>query len=303
VNSLSSENGTSLTFRMPVLSGQSCTTYSENGCYISDAEKKKAFGMYQIYVVNTKGVSNILTFTVKPATTATRSNATSTPSNSNNSGGSSNIGSQTTRIKPSITNIVGPTKVGISDSITFVINTRTNAAGNLNATMVWSDQASTTAQQSFSIVDEKTVVFNHVFTKVGKMKGTFIVTDPASGTKSTKTFTVTVASTSPVVAETLTLSKVTPSKARIGVSFVITGTGFSPHSNTVNFGIGGSRNVSSYNYGTLIMYSVPNTLTQCDVLMVSCQPTLQEVKAGKYSVSVSNNLGQVTKNVSVTVLK
>ena len=87
------------------------------------------------------------------------------------------------------------------------------------------------------------------------------------------------------------LSSLSPTSGRVGTQVLLTGTGFAPYDNTVRFGQGGSRNVSSFNNGTQMYFTIPAWMSPCDPLASVCTMQAVQVTPGTYSVSVANSNG------------
>jgi hypothetical protein len=288
VPGIESTDGKTLTFRIPVLATQSCTNFTAEGCFVSDAERKKTFGTYQIYVVNTKGVSNVLTFTLKEPTTSS-------------SGSSSGVRSRNPTF--GISRIIGPAKVGMNDQIFWVVDVTGTITSNLTASIVWGDTGSTTnVSKTFTMAGEQALIFNHTYSRAGNFSMKVTISDPQTGAKKETTVKVAVGTTSPAQASIPSLTRIVPSRGKIGSQLIIQGAGFSPTGNSIHFGSGGIQNISSYNYGTLMLYSIPSVVSACDTVSIACQSPAKNVVPGRYSVSVTNALGQITKAGSVTVL-
>ena len=97
------------------------------------------------------------------------------------------------------------------------------------------------------------------------------------------------------------LSSISPSSGTVGTAVIIHGAGFTETDNTVNFGIGGTKNISSGD-GTIIKYTIPAAMSVCDLLGRACRAATMPVNPGRYELSVSNANGR-TRPLSFTVTK
>ncbi len=98
----------------------------------------------------------------------------------------------------------------------------------------------------------------------------------------------------PTPTSTVSISSVTPTQGSVGTQVIIYGTGFT-NDNTVRFGIGGTQHLSSYNNGTAIAYTIPQSVGPCNLVTSGqqmCAAVLQLVTPGTYTLSVSNANGQ-----------
>jgi hypothetical protein len=82
-----------------------------------------------------------------------------------------------------------------------------------------------------------------------------------------------------------------PSKGPVGVSISILGSGFTGEFNIVHFGSGGANNVKSSNWGTEIVYTIPEAIGPCD-LVPRCMIPSTRVIPGLYAVYVGNSIGR-----------
>ncbi|MDO8514315.1 MAG: hypothetical protein Q7S50_02105, partial [bacterium] len=111
------------------------------------------------------------------------------------------------------------------------------------------------------------------------------------GTPSTATVTIADndASTSGVPPA---VSSITPTSGPVDTTVAITGSGFTTTGNTVHFGVGGKLNVSSSLNGTSISYTIPSSVSICDLIGSTCRAAMMLVNPGAYSISVSNVNGE-----------
>ena len=92
----------------------------------------------------------------------------------------------------------------------------------------------------------------------------------------------------PALSQTaVTLSSLAPSKGPVGSTITLHGSGFSDN-NTVHFGPGGSANIKSSKNGTVIVYTVPKTVSPCDLIGPACKAAVRLVGPGLYQISVTN---------------
>ena len=90
-----------------------------------------------------------------------------------------------------------------------------------------------------------------------------------------------------------TITSITPTSGPIGTEIAIRGTGFTG-ADTVRFGSGGKRTVTTTENGTLIKYIVPSAVSACDDVpgsSVVCPPGAVPVYPSSWSVVVSNANG------------
>jgi peptidoglycan hydrolase-like protein with peptidoglycan-binding domain len=284
ISGVSSDDGTSVDFSVPAIGGQSCPTYSTNGCYIENPSQQSELGKYQLFVLNSKGVSNVVSFTLTSGLGQTSS------SNSN---------------RPTISRLVGPQLLKRNDIgiYTLLVTSNSQATTTYTAQVLWGDEASSTgvAAKSFSMTDQQTLTFSHTYIKSGRYNVYFTVTNPDTNYSQTKRFTVTVSDTAPKPSTALSLSSLYPSSGKIGTTVSLVGQSL-PLDATVHFGVGGMKNQTTYDYGSLIIFSVPSAVNPCDIVSnVSCFASPQPVVPGRYPIYVSNSLGQITNTLSFTV--
>lgn len=98
------------------------------------------------------------------------------------------------------------------------------------------------------------------------------------------------------------LSSISPDSARVGRQVTLYGSDFTSRDNTVHFGVGGERYVSSSNNGTRIRFTIPSYVSACDVTGGGsyCSRYSQRVTPGRYAVYVSNSNGR-TRTIYFTV--
>jgi IPT/TIG domain len=108
------------------------------------------------------------------------------------------------------------------------------------------------------------------------------------------------AATALTQAATTSITSLTPSSGPVGARVTIAGSGFSPTGNIVRFGSGGSVNVPSANYGTIIVYIVPTAVGPHDLNPQIMAPS-QIVAPGDYQVFVVNAQMQQSNVLSFRV--
>src|SRR3989344_5258632 len=90
--------------------------------------------------------------------------------------------------------------------------------------------------------------------------------------------------------EAPSLSFLQPTSGPVGSTVTITGSGFTPDNNTVNFGSSVIREISSN--GTTVSFIVPSyTMPACLYSVPQCGAPSEIITPGAYSVSVSNSNG------------
>ena len=101
---------------------------------------------------------------------------------------------------------------------------------------------------------------------------------------------------------TLSLSYLSPTSGSVGTQITIQGSGFSQYGNIVHFSAGGAMNVQSFNNGTLLYFTVPQTLSPCSVTTSGvCPQYAQQVTPGQYGIYVTNQNGQSSNTLSFQV--
>jgi hypothetical protein len=115
-----------------------------------------------------------------------------------------------------------------------------------------------------------------------------VVVSNANGTSNAMTFYVTSGQGS------VSLYSISPSSGRVGTQISLYGSGFTQSGNDVHFGMGGIRNVASYD-GRTITFTVPGYVSPCDFITagLACAQVIQQITPGSaYQVYVSNANGQ-----------
>jgi hypothetical protein len=260
---ISSYNGTSLTFAVP--STQNSHPYSQ----ITP-------GVYNVSVVSSTGASsNSLPFTVNGYGSGSNANA------------------------PWISNVSGPNTISVNTTGTWIVSiTNPNNANYTSISVNWGENYSGTyaqAPQQVYGTGSQQATFTHAYAQAG----TYTITVTTSNSYGSNTFSVTV-NVGASGYGTPHITSITPLTGSVGTVIQITGTGFSGD-NTVHFGIGGKSHVTSMS-GNYIYYTVPSTLSPCDVLASGsyCAQYFQNVTPGQYQIYVTVN-GVNSNSLTFTV--
>lgn len=195
---------------------------------------------------------------------------------------------------PTISSVTGPNTVNLNQTATWTLTVNSQSGTILTADVTWGDEYQNTyytaqqvSQQLYSLASQ-TVSFTHTYTQAGTYTITFRVRN-TSGREAQSTMTVYVSPTS--TAGNVTLSSVAPQSAQKGTLLTLTGSNFDTANNTVHFGVGGLKNVPSFNNGTTIYYTVPQYMSPCDLVVGVCGAPVTLVETGTYPVYVSNSYG------------
>jgi hypothetical protein len=231
-------------------------------------------GVYNVSVTNSAGAtSNAIPFVV-------------------NSTGTSNANA------PWISNVSGPNTIAVNTTGTWIVSINNPNTSNYTSVSVnWGDANNSAymsaPQQIYGTGQSAT--FTHAYSQ----SGTYTITFTASNGNGSNTSSVTVqvngsSTNAPYI------SSITPTYGRAGTQIVIYGTGFTGD-NTVHFGIGGQKQLTSMS-GNYIYYTVPSTLSPCDVVASGsyCAQYLQQVTPGQYQIYVTAN-GVNSNSVTFTV--
>ncbi len=91
----------------------------------------------------------------------------------------------------------------------------------------------------------------------------------------------------------VSLSYLTPSTGRVGTQVALQGTGFNALDNTIHFGIGGTLHVPSFNNGTTIYYTIPAYVSPCDLATSGsfCTQNVQQIVPAPVQLYVTNTNG------------
>ncbi len=220
-------------------------------------------GTYQVSVTNSDGLtSNALPFTI-----------TSTSQGGN----------------VSITNVSGPSTLGIGVSGTWSITVQNPSSSYLSTSVNWGDSGyyAPSTQQANVYSGSNTLTFSHVYSAGGTYTITFTVSNGA-GQSATATASVSVSGTGGQGA--VTINSISPTQGSIGTQVAIYGSGFDAYNNTIHFGSGGTMHVPSQN--GVIYYTVPSYLSPCDVSSGGiCPMYAQQVTSGSYPIYVTSPNG------------
>ena len=190
---------------------------------------------------------------------------------------------------PQLTNLTGPTSVSTGVSNTYSATVNTVGSAPFTTTINWGDGSVNTTSTTYNH-GVQTQNFSHVYTAAGTYTMVATVSNN-SGVSATRTLTVVATGTSTGYNQPLSLTALSPAQGNIGSTVTIFGTGFTPTGNTVRFGNGGKINVNSTNNGTILTYTIPNTVSTCDLIGSSCGAPSVAVTPGTYQISVSNAFG------------
>ena len=192
---------------------------------------------------------------------------------------------------PTISSVNGPTSLttGTMGTWTIVLNNQNNTY--LTTSVRWGDEGVYSnyagSPQSSYAQGTNTLTFTHTYYAAGTYNVIFTVANNA-GQQNTATATVTVSGSGNYGA--VTLSYLSPTTGRVGTQVMLQGSGFSTYDNVVHFGIGGQRNVPSYN-GTTIYYTIPYNISICDLVGPGCTAPTNSVTPGSYPIYVTNSQG------------
>lgn len=117
------------------------------------------------------------------------------------------------------------------------------------------------------------------------------VSNFAGSTSNSVPFSVT--STSGGSSGSVSLSSLTPNAGRVGTQVALQGSGWSALDNTVHFGQGGTLHVPSFNNGTTIYYTIPAYVSPCDLTTSGnfCAQSIQQIVPGPVQLYVTNTAG------------
>ncbi|MEK7133457.1 MAG: peptidoglycan-binding protein [Patescibacteria group bacterium] len=245
LTNIPSYSGTSLTFTVP--------SYS-------------TAGTVGVYVMNSRGTSNTLNFSV------------------------TSYGSYGA---PMIHSVNGPTSLATGVQGTWTVSVNNPSTSYMTTSVNWGDTgggySGLAAPQTTYQQGSNTLTFTHTYYTSGTYTVVFTVSN-SSGQTNTSSATVNV--TSGGSYGNVALSSIAPMTAPVGSQFVLTGSGFTPLENTVHFGIGGTQHVPSQN-GTTIYYTVPSFVSPCDLVTPGsfCSQNIQQVLPGPIQVYVTNGNG------------
>jgi peptidoglycan hydrolase-like protein with peptidoglycan-binding domain len=192
---------------------------------------------------------------------------------------------------PVISSVNGPTSLGTGVQGTWTLTLSNTNNAYVTVSVNWGDSqyyGAAAQPQTLYMGGTQTTTFTHTYYTAGTYTLTFTASN-AAGQSNTYTSTVSVGGTTigaPAV------SYLSPAQGRVGTQIAIVGSGFTPYNNTVHFDVGGTQNLPSVN-GTTIYYTIPYSVSPCDVNQYFAQCTMmaRQVTPGTYSVSVTNQGG------------
>ncbi len=287
ISSLGSPDGKKLTFFVPDIT-QSCESYTPSGCDYEDGlspGENNSGHIFQVYVSNHIALSNTVSMTVvsgilKPS----RSNA------------------------PVFTSFFSPSVLKLNETGYWTMTIKHPAGKSVSLRAVWGDQNSQSAGVivgRFTSRGENRLTISHKYTQAGRFSPKFIVVDDDTESSTTRTANrVTVSAT--VVSSTAApkITSVSPTKAKVGDTVTIVGTGFSSSNNTIYFGPGVITGVESYNSGTMLFFTVPAYINPCDsIISGTCSVGTVPIVPNQYRIVVSNGAGKQTGAATLTVTR
>lgn len=201
---------------------------------------------------------------------------------------------------PVISSVSGPNALTIGALGTWTLVVNAPYGSYVTASVNWGDGYPLASAPQSVYGGSQSMTFTHSYASAGNYTVTFTVTTPSGS--NTSTATVAVSNTSPG-SNTLSLTSVSPLQGRIGTSVTLMGAGFTSSDNIIHFGVGGSRNVSSYNNGTTMTFVVPSYVSPCDLIQSGyvCGAPVSSVVPGVYPIYVTNPNG-ATSVYNFTVL-
>ncbi len=251
----SSDDGTTLVFKVPSLPVQTCVGNSQN-CVIPAQNTQTNLGTYQVFVSNTNGQSNNLSFTI------------------------GDYGTNYGLSRPQITNVVGPQKLLPNDSGVWSITVSVSNPTTLIVSADWGDANVSnnggSGTRRISISKTQTIALSHSYHTLGSYNINFNVIDDDSSLATSYTQPVTVVYAPPVDVSQLKISYLSQGYGPAGTQIAIIGGGFSASPVTIHFGSTALR-ATPQNYGTALYFNVP-----------------ANTPVGSYQIYVSNDLGQIT---------
>lgn len=204
-----------------------------------------------------------------------------------------------------ITGVQGPNTLAVNQQGTWTVTTNSPSNSYVNVSVQWGDQNTypyAYSNQTSYVNNQNT--FTHSYSYPGTYTAIFTATDN-NGHSNSASATVVVGGSGNNCGYNYcgapTITSISQTQGPVGTQITITGTGFTS-SNVVHFGVGGSMSVPSYNNGTTIYYTIPSSVSACDVIQTFavCTMMVQQVTAGSYPIYVSNANGQ-TSTVYFTV--
>lgn len=257
-------NGTVLSFEVP----SSLTGFGNDTLQLQT---------YNIYVTNSRGEnSNRLPFSVTSG---------------------AGFGNQ-----PSVFGVSGPNTLDLSESGTWRMNVFGPANSLVTIDVIWGDEHQ---QQSFDATKQskfldsngtRTFSFSHTYRRNGVYSPTFVVSNSYGANSASATVVV----GDGINTDGLSLSTLSPASGRVGSQVTLFGSGFTSFDNVVHFGVGGQRNVPSVSNGSAIYFTIPSSISPCDVILGTCNVGSVVVGPGTYPIFVTNSKG-TTQTLTYTV--
>jgi len=193
-----------------------------------------------------------------------------------------------------ISHFAGPTSLQAGQMGTWKVQASSSTNSSLSYAIAWGDEAF--AQPNGSDLESRApfaqnTTFSHTYLRSGTFTITVYVKD-SMGNNAQKSTTVTV--TNAFAPYPPVIKFINPSFGTVGTTVTLTGTGFLPTGNTIHFGVGGIKNVASYNNGTTLTFRVPSYVSPCDLVVgeYMCGAPVMEITPGSYTVFVSNRQGE-----------
>ncbi len=191
---------------------------------------------------------------------------------------------------PSITSVTGPTSLNTNQSGSWSVTFNNPGSSYVTVAASWGDTGNgyvnMAAPQTIYGTGSQTATFTHAYNNAGTYTIQFTVANQY-GSSNSYTSTVYVAGSN--TNGNISLSSISPTSGHIGTQVILTGSGFT-NDNTVHFGIGGTLHLPSYN-GTTIYYTIPASVSACDLIGYGCAAPSQVVLPGTYSMYVTNQNG------------
>jgi hypothetical protein len=278
------------------------TTVTVTGSGFSTYGNTVYFGTHPLTNISSPNGTS-LTFTVPSFITTVYGSQNVTPGDYpvrvvNANGGQSNtltlsITQQNT-MNPTISSVSGPSSLTVGALGTWTLVVNAPFGSFVTASVNWGDgYPLASAPQTLYGAGAQTITFTHSYASAGNYTITFTVTTPSGSKTSSATVSVSNSGSS---SNTLSLSSVVPLQGKVGTSVTLTGTGFTSSDNMIHFGVGGSRNVSSYNNGTTMTFVVPSYVSPCDLIQSGyvCGAPVSPVTPGVYPIYVTNSAGATT---------
>ena len=105
----------------------------------------------------------------------------------------------------------------------------------------------------------------------------------------------------PVPSSSIHINSLIPTSGPVGTRVTVTGSGFTPTGDMVNFSSGTLTNISSSANNTTVTFSVPESVGPSCPPGKACPMFMLVVTPGTYSVSVTNGNGATSNTLPFTV--